>query len=543
MRPREPRRGRQPPTQAGPDRPMVLTGASDLLAERAARSADRPAIVMGSSGATTTYRELESRSARLANVLRSLGCGRADVIAILMENHVRYLEVAWAAQRSGLYYTAVNWHLTPDEVAYIIGDSGARVLVTTTAQADTVRRLAGRMPGIETVLCMDGAMSGATSYPDSSWQQLGDVLDDPAEGCELLYSSGTTGRPKAIKRPLPPAGELVPSHDAARAMYRDVYGAGEDTVYLSPAPLYHSAPLMSCMTIHRLGGAVVVMERFDAENALALIERQQVTIAQFVPTMFVRMLKLAPELRASFDVSSLRCAIHASAPCPVEVKRQMIEWWGPVLYEYYSGTESMGATRIDSAEWLRHPGSVGRPSGFAIHVIGDDGREVAAGVTGVIYFESDRKFEYLNDPAKTQSITEGHGWRTLGDIGYLDAEGYLYLTDRATFMIISGGVNIYPQEIEDLLTMHPKVADVAVFGVPNDDLGEEVKAVIQPAAGIRPDDALADELIAFCRDHLAHYKAPRSVDFVEALPRDPNGKLYKRQLRDGFRDRPARQSA
>jgi long-chain acyl-CoA synthetase len=521
----------------------VLTGPQDILADLAARAADRPAIIMAASGMLLTYRELDSRSARVASMLRSLGCRRGDVIAILMENHVSYLEIAWAAQRSGLYYTAINWHLNPDEIAYIAGDSGARVLITTAAQADTLQRLSGRMPGVAAILSLDGTVPGAASYEDTLQHQPGDVPGDPAEGCELLYSSGTTGRPKAIKRPLPPAGQLVPSHRAARDMYRDVYGAGEDSVYLCPAPLYHSAPLMSCMTIHRLGGTVVVMERFDAEEALALIERHRVDIGQFVPTMFVRMLKLPAALRASSDVSSLRCAIHASAPCPVEVKRQMIEWWGPVLQEYYSGTESMGATRIDSAEWLSHPGSVGRPSGFAIHILADDGSELPPGDTGVIYFESDRKFEYLNDPAKTNSITESHGWRTLGDIGYLDADGYLYLTDRATFMIISGGVNIYPQEIEDLLSMHPKVADVAVFGVPNDDLGEEVKAVVQPAAGIRPDDQLSGELITFCRERLAHYKAPRSIDFVDALPRDPNGKLYKRQLRAAFWDMQGSQTA
>lgn len=291
---------------------------------------------------------------------------------------------------------------------------------------------------------------------------------------------------------------------------------------------------MSCLTIHRLGGAVVVLERFDAEQALELIERHRVTHGQFVPTMFVRMLKLPADVWRRYDLSSLRCAIHASAPCPVDVKRRMIEWWGPILHEYYSGTEGMGATTIDSEEWLAHPGSVGRPTGFAVHILDENGSEVPAGMTGTIYFESDRQFEYLNDRAKTESIRDRHGWRTLGDVGHVDDDGYLYLTDRASFTIISGGVNIYPQEIEDLLVTHPKVADAAVFGVPNGDLGEEVKAVVQLAGGVVPGQAVAAELIRFCRDRLAHFKAPRSIDFVDALPRDPNGKLYKRQLRERF---------
>ena len=512
----------------------MLTHTRDVLADQAAQAGARSAIIMGTAGTTLTYQELESRSGKLASVLRELGCRRGDVIAILMENHLRYLEVTWAAQRSGLYYTAINRHLNPDEIGYLISDSGARVLITTTAQAAKVQHLLGRMPAVGAVLCLDGTLPGTISYEERVRLDPGGAIAEPAEGCELLYSSGTTGKPKAIKRPLPPPGQFVPSHQAAAAMYRDVYSAGADSVYLCPAPLYHSAPLMSCMTMHRLGGTVVVMERFDPEQALALIERHQVTVGQFVPTMFVRMLKLSPRARAGYDLSSLRCAIHSSAPCPVEVKRQMIDWWGPILHEYYSGTESMGATRIDSAEWLAHPGSVGRPAGFAIHILAADGSELPPGQTGTIYFESDRQFEYLNDPAQTQSIRERRGWRTLGDVGYLDSDGYLYLTDRATFMIISGGVNIYPQEVEDLLILHPKVADVAVFGVPNDDLGEEVKAVVQPAAGIQPDQRLADELISFSRERLAHYKAPRSIDFARALPRDPNGKLYKRQMREKF---------
>jgi long-chain acyl-CoA synthetase len=506
----------------------------DILGGQAQKFPDRAAVIMGSSGEVITFNTLERRSNQLANFFHSLGLERGSVVGVLMENHPGFLEVAWAAQRSGLYYAAINWHLSPDEVAYILEDCGARVLVTSLAMGDLVGKLADRMPKVEVVLCRDGLLPQSTH----AWHEVeeinADALVAQSEGCELLYSSGTTGRPKAVMRPLPPIGEMVPNHEGALTSYRETYRTNENSVYLSPAPLYHSAPLMSCLTVHRIGATVVVMERFDAEGTLAQIERYGVTHGQFVPTMFVRMLKLDSNIRDKYDLSSLQLVIHASAPCPVEVKRQMIGWWGPILHEYYSGTEGMGATTIDSHEWLTHPGSVGRPGGCTIHIVGDDGNELGAGETGAVYFESIRRFEYLNDPDKTESIKESHGWRTLGDVGYLDDEGYLYLTDRATFMIISGGVNIYPQEIEDVMVMHPSVADVAVFGVPNEDFGEEVKAVVQPALGVEPGPALIEELLAFCRQHLAGYKIPRTVDFVELLPRDPAGKLFKRHLRDPY---------
>jgi acyl-CoA synthetase (AMP-forming)/AMP-acid ligase II len=512
----------------------MVDDTADPLGTRAGDFPDRAAILMGTSGTVVTFAQLLARSNRLANFFQSLGLKHGDVVAILLENQPGFLEVAWAAQRSGLYYTAINWHLSSDEVEYILGDCGARVLITSVALGDLVGQLADRMPGVEVVLCRDGILPQST-HTWAAVEAFGtDSLFGPSEGCELLYSSGTTGRPKAVKRPLPQPGELVPNHQGALASYRSMYRTNEDSVYLSPAPLYHSAPLMSCLTIHRIGATVVVMERFDAEETLALVERHRVTHGQFVPTMFVRMLKLDPAIRHRYDLASLEIIIHASAPCPVTVKRQMIEWWGPILHEYYGGTEGMGTTTIDSHEWLAHPGSVGRPSGCKIHIVNDDGEELSAGETGAVYFESARKFEYLNDPGKTASIQESHGWRTLGDVGHLDEEGYLYLTDRATFMIISGGVNIYPQEIENTLVMHPSVADVAVFGVPNEDFGEEVKAVVQPAEGVEADQALVDDLLAFSREHLAGYKIPRSIEFFDQLPRDPAGKLFKRHLRDPY---------
>ncbi len=507
---------------------------TDPLGFVAAVDPTRPAVVMGASGTIITYGEMAERSNQLARFFRSLGLERGDVVAVLMENQPGFLETAWAAQRSGLYYAAINWHLSPDEVEYIIGDCGARVLVTSLLQAELLGALEGRLSNVEVVICRDGVLDQSTHRWEDVEQFGTGGIDTPTEGCELLYSSGTTGRPKAVKRPLPPPGELVPNHKGALASYETTYKTSVSSCYLSPAPLYHSAPLMSCMTIHRIGATVVVMERFDAEACLALIEQQRVTHAQFVPTHFVRMLKLDEKVRARYDLSSLELVIHASAPCPLAVKHQMIEWWGPILHEYYGGTEGMGTTTIDSTEWLAHPGSVGRPSGCAIHVVGDDGAELASGETGTVYFESSRKFEYMNDPTKTASIQDSHGWRTLGDVGHLDEDGYLYLTDRATFMIISGGVNIYPQEIENVMVMHPSVSDVAVFGVPNSEFGEEVKAVVEPAPGVEADDQLRAELLAYCREHLAGFKVPRSIDFSSALPRDPAGKLFKRRLRDPY---------
>ena len=506
----------------------------DPLRRWAEAAPDRAAVVMGLTGSTTTYRELNESSLRLANVLHSWGLRRGDGIAILMENTVEYVEIAWAAQRSGLYYTAVNWHLQPSEVAYIIEDCGAKALFTSALMAKAVAELAAQIPNVERIISVDGEIAGALDYADLLASAPAGGLAEECEGCELLYSSGTTGRPKAVKRPLAPIGEVLVNHRYAAAMYRERYHVDESSLYLSPAPLYHSAPITSVLTIHRLGGTVVVMERFDAERSLSLIQDLRITHAQFVPTMFVRMLKLDPSIRARYDMSSLHCAIHASAPCPVRVKQEMIQWWGPILEEYYSGTEGMGATTINSREWLDHPGSVGRPAGCIIHIVGDDGEELSPFNTGHVFFESDRKFEYLHDPEKTASVRNAHGWRTLGDVGHLDDDGYLYLTDRATFMIVSGGVNIYPQEIEDLLIAHPAVHDAAVFGVPNEEFGEEVKAIVQPTSLAAADAQLAQTLIRYCREHLAHYKAPRSIEFTEELPRDPNGKLYKRQLRERY---------
>ena len=350
----------------------------------------------------------------------------------------------------------------------------------------------------------------------------------------MLYSSGTTGHPKGVRRPL--SGEPFGTYATLVPMLERIMGFTEGDVYLSPAPLYHAAPLVWSTTVQRMGGTVVVMERFDPEECLRLIEEYRVTHAQFVPTMFVRMLKLPDEVRARYDVSSLRSVVHAAAPCAPEVKRRMIEWWGPIVQEYYSGTEGMGMTWISPQDALSHPGSVGRAIWGEVHVCGDDGAELPLGETGVVYFggRSDTTFEYNHDPEKTRQSFNDKGWATLWDVGHVDEEGFLYLTDRKLFMIVSGGVNIYPQEIEDVLVLHPAVADVAVFGIPEPEMGEEVKAVVQPAPGFEPGSALEAEIIAFCRDHLSHYKCPRTVDFTDLLPRGENGKLYKKNLREAY---------
>ncbi|WP_124711276.1 acyl-CoA synthetase [Gordonia insulae] len=502
------------------------------LAGHALRTPTKPAIVMASDGETVMFRDLEVRSRQLARALRDRGIRAGDVVAILMENNRAYLEVTWAAQRSGLYYTAINRHLTAPEVQYILDDSGAVAIVSSESMSDVLGAL--DLSRIPTRIAAMGEVEGFDSYPQLLLDTSPTPLDGEREGREMLYSSGTTGRPKGVRKPIP----LTPLGDPAAATVQIAAGLAmtgdtDDAVYLCPAPLYHGAPLIFSMSWQRLGATVVVMERFDAAQGLELIDRHRVTTGQFVPTMFTRFLRLPEHERARHDLSSLRTVIHSAAPCPVGVKEQMIEWWGPIISEYYSGTEDVGTTFITAQEWLSHRGSVGRPM-ETCHVVGPDGSELAQGEIGQIYFEGGRPFEYHNDPEKTAAATNDKGWRTLGDIGRIDEDGYLYLTDRAAHMIISGGVNIYPQEAEDVLAVHPAAADVAVIGVPDDEIGESVLAVVQPVDGVDADDQLAVELVTHVRSRLAGYKCPRAVTFVDQLPRDPNGKLYKRRLREQY---------
>jgi fatty-acyl-CoA synthase len=497
---------------------------------------DRPAIIMGQTGAVTTYGELERRANQAAHLLHGVGLRPGDALAILMENHPRYLEITWGAQRSGLRYTAINSHLTPAEVQYILDDCGARAVVASAGVAPALSGLDLRR--VPARYLVDGALEGFLPYEEYAAKEPETPLATELEGTEMLYSSGTTGRPKGVRKPLPavPLGDPAARQVQMAQGWAGRYGLQPGDVYLCPAPLYHAAPLVASMSTHRVGATVVVMERFDAEACLQLIERHRITHAQFVPTMFVRMLRLPEETRAAYDVSSLRMAVHAAAPCPVAVKEAMISWWGPIVHEYYAGTEDIGGTWIDAHDWLDHKGSVGKPrDGAVLHIVDADGDECPAGVPGTVYFSGhDVTFEYHNDPEKTKAVFNDKGWRTLGDIGYVDADGYLYLTDRKAYMIVSGGVNIYPQEAESTLAVHPAVVDVAVIGVPNAEFGEEVKAVVQLQDPSTAGPDLEAELIAYCKAHLAAYKCPRSVDFADQLPRDPNGKLYKRLLRDQY---------
>jgi long-chain acyl-CoA synthetase len=497
----------------------------------AAATPDKPAVVMSGSGTSRTYAELDDNSARLARVLHDAGLRRGDVVALLADNTVQAFEVYWAALRSGLYITAINRHLSPEETAYIINDSEARALVVSAGLRDLAETIVPITSDVRLRLAYGGDVRDYGSY-DDALATSGPRLTDQPRGAEMLYSSGTTGRPKGIKPPLPEIQVDQPG-EVLVGLVKQVYGVGPDTVYLSPAPVYHAAPLRWCGAVHALGGTVVVMDRFDPEAALAAIERYRITVTQMVPTMFIRMLKLPDEVRERYDVSSLNAAVHAAAPCPVDVKRKMIDWWGPVIHEYYGSTEANGVTLIDTEQWLRKPGSVGRSMLGPVHICDDDGNELPAGEVGTVYFERETlPFVYHNDPEKTRAAQHPQhpNWTAVGDLGYLDEDGYLYLTDRKAFMIISGGVNIYPQEIESVLALHPKVFDVGVIGVPDEEMGEQVKAVVQPAPGVRTGPEVEQELIEYVRERMAHYKAPRTVDFVDDLPRTPTGKLVKGEL-------------
>ncbi|GHA02629.1 acyl-CoA synthetase [Novosphingobium arvoryzae] len=495
---------------------------------------DKPAIIMGASGETISYAELDRRSNQVAQLVRSKGIKVGETIAVCMENHPWYFGVTWGAQRAGLHYVCVSSRLTAPEIAYILEDSGAKLLIGSAYLSHTLDEVARLVPGIAQ-LRFDGP--GALSAEDALAAQPVTPIADERAGVDMLYSSGTTGKPKGVKIPLPEDPDIAQMNSLV-GLANMAFGIQPGAIYLSPAPLYHAAPLRWCMTVHKLGGTVVVMERFEPEAALQMIEKYKVTDSQWVPTHFVRMLKLPDDVRAKYDVSSLKCAIHAAAPCPVPVKHAMIDWWGPVLYEYYAGTEGNGFTFITSQEWLERPGSVGRALTGIVRVCDENGDEVPRGTEGQIFFEPAEDtvpFEYHNDPVKTAESRNKHGWTSLGDVGYQDEEGYVFLTDRKSFMIISGGVNIYPQEIENLLVLHPKVADAAVIGAPDPDFGERVVAVVQPANMAEAGPDLADELTAYLRPQLSGVKMPRQIDFREQLPRELTGKLYKRLLRDEYK--------
>ncbi|MDX2482928.1 MAG: AMP-binding protein [Pseudodonghicola sp.] len=499
----------------------------------AARNPDKPAIILDDGTVAYSFRTFEETSNRFAHLLRARGIQRGGRVAFLLENRKEYLPLVWGAWRIGTHVTTIATHLSAEEIDYILQDCGAELLVTSTKFAATLAKVspapAERLDG----LMLDGAETGFEDISGLLESQPGDPVPDQYEGVDMLYSSGTTGRPKGIFKPLPdrPFGTIAASN---QALY-DLYGLDDSICYLSPAPLYHAAPLQWTLRALRAGGTVVVMRKFDAERALQLIEQCGVTHSQWVPTHFVRLCRLPEAVKSAHDLSSHRCAIHAAAPCPDDLKKAMIAWWGPILREYYAGSEGLGHTAIDTTEWRTYPGSVGRPVGCRVHICDADGEPLPQGETGIVYFESSSQFEYLNAPEKTAEVRNARGWTTLGDIGHLNDEGFLFLTDRLANTIISGGVNIYPQEIENTLSSHPSIEDVAVIGVPNEEFGEEVKAVVQLATPSDAGEAMAQALNEFCRAHLSSVKCPRSFDFVAALPRQENGKLYKKQLVDHYR--------
>ncbi len=490
----------------------------------------KPALILAASGAVIGFDELEQRANRLAQHWRSAGLRHGDTIAAIMENNEHVHAVMWAARRSGLYYALVNTHLTPAEAAYIVDNSGAKAIIGSHATRVVCEGLGEHLPG-ELPKCLmiaDDDLEGWLRYPECVADQPSVPISDESEGDLLQYSSGTTGRPKGIRREL--VGVTPAEAPNMIAPLLSAVGITGDSIYLSPAPLYHTAPSFWSMAVQSLGGTTVVMEKFDPEAALGCIQRYGITHGQFVPAMFVRMLKLPESVRTSYDVSSLQRVVHAAAPCPVDVKKQMMQWWGPIIDEYYASSEAVGASFIRAEDWLEHPGSVGRPLVGVPHILDENGEELRAGQPGEIYYEGGHPFQYLKEEAKTSAAMDSHGWRTVGDVGYLDDDGYLFLTDRRHHMIISGGVNIYPQEAEDLLIGHPKVLDAAVFGIPDDEMGQSVKAAVQTVDPADATAAFGAELLEWLRKRLAHYKCPRSISFELQLPRSDAGKLYKQSL-------------
>ena len=516
---------------------------------------DRTAVVIAETGESIDYARLQSRALAFARLFIER-CAQGEVIAVLLSNRVEYFEVCFAARRAGLYYVPVSTHLTAGELAHILADSGARLLITEAAHAGVVAALDEPLRRAIEVMMVDDATiaelgssaaaarspacAAARGEPASGIAAGGpgpapaaDGLPVRPMGLDFAYSSGTTGRPKGIRHAMSGDPQLAAAMQPSN--WTSFFGLDRNAVYLSPAPLYHAAPLRFSVRCLAAGGTVVVMRRFDPAAALAAIARHRVTHSQWVPTMFVRLLGLPPEERAAHDLSSHRMALHAAAPCPIEVKRRMIDWWGPIVWEYYTGSERAGATVISPQDWLAHPGSVGRAVQGRLHIVDDDGRPCPPGTDGLVCFEGGPRFAYHNDPVKTAQAHTPEGWATFGDIGHVDGDGYLYLTDRRANMIISGGVNIYPQEAENVLLGHPLVHDAAVIGIPNPDFGEEVKAVVELRDPEQASPEVARALIAHCRQRLSPIKCPRSIDFATDLPRTETGKLLKRLIRDRYR--------
>ena len=494
---------------------------------------DRPAVIMVGTGTQLNYADLVLATDRCAEFFRELGLRAGDSVSICLENQPEYFAICWAAFNCGLYFTPVSSRLKRDEIAYIVRDCDARVFFVSAALAREVEGLPAEVPGVDAWLMLVGTIKGYQPFEAVMASFTGSPIMAATQGAVMMYTSGTTGFPKGVKPPRPaePPDQPPPLLD----LLGRLYGFDGDSVYLSTGPLYHAAPLKFNLAVQTVGGTSIIMEKFDAKISLRCIEKYGVSHSQWVPTMFSRLLRLPENVRHRYDLSSHDIAIHAAAPCPVDVKRDMLEWWGPIIHEYYAGSESIGMCVIGPEEWLKHTGSVGREVKGELHIVGPDGAELQVGQTGLVYFGNGGEFVYHKDPEKTARAHLPNGWATFGDIGYVDAEGYLYLTDRRDYVIISGGVNIYPQEAENVLSQHPDVADVAVFGIPSEEFGEEVKAVVMPIMPERVGPEIEQKLIEYCKSRLASLKCPKSIDFIDEMPREPTGKLLKRKLQASYR--------
>lgn len=495
---------------------------------------DKPAIIWPDGDRVISWREFNTQANRVAHLFRQLGLQAGDTMAVYMENRAENPLLFWGAYSAGLYVVPIGFHLKFDEVRYILEDCGASALFVSPQQELVTAEIAEAFPHLY-MFSVEQALPGYQRLDEALQGLPATPLADETRGSPMLYSSGTTGRPKAIKRPLPGIGFDRP--DPVLSGGSGMMQLTEDSVFLVVAPFYHTSAMSASMIVLETGGTLVVHSRFDAEKSLAAIDRYRVTNIFAVPTMFVRWLKLAPEVRAKYDTSSLKVVMHGGAPTPIPVKEQMIEWLGPVLIEVYGSTERCGSTFITSQEWLDHKGSVGRtiPALGRIHVLDDEGNELPPNTEGTLYAEMPpgTDFQY-SDPTKDAASRSPQGWRSIGDMGYLDEDGYLYITDRKDFMIISGGVNIYPAELERVLGEHPAVVDCAVIGLPCEEFGQRVHAVVEPAEMSQAGEALAVELIDYCKRHYSNVKAPKGVSFVDELPRLPSGKVPKKELIQKF---------
>jgi long-chain acyl-CoA synthetase len=488
--------------------------------------ADAPAIV--SAKGNRTFAELNARANQLVRALRARGLRPGDAVALMCSNRPEFAEVLVATRRSGLRFTPINRHLTGAEAGYILDDCDAKAFVAEARMLESVSQAAKAATRATTRFAVGGEIPGFDSYEAALAAEDITNIADPTLGTNMLYTSGTTGKPKGVHRqPVVAASPIALSAG---------YVAGRD-LHLCTGPLYHAAPLAFSLVGPLIEGVgTVLMDDWDAEETLRLVAEHRITHTHMVPTMFHRLLGLPEQVRGRYDLSSLRCVLHGAAPCPVPVKSALIDWLGPIVFEYYAATEGLG-TSVGPAEWLAKPGTVGKPvDADQVRILNHRGEQVPVGSVGAVYLKAPEtgRFRYHRDEGKTSAAYRGD-YFTLGDVGYLDGDGYLFLTDRTADLIISGGVNIYPAEAEAILLTHPVVGDVGVIGVPSVEWGEEVKAIVKLRPGVEASEALASEIVAFCRARLAHYKCPRSVDFVERLPRQDDGKLHKRALRERYR--------